>query len=68
MFNGSSESSLGLFKDSVCTIRINKEKRVKIKFQRLQDFTHFLPYYYDVAASAWLDVTIIDHYPIIAGP
>ena len=60
MLNGARGSSLGLFKDNVCTTRINKRQKTgKIKFQGLQEFTHFLPDNYDVAASARLDVTII---------
>ena len=59
MVNGARGSSLGIFKDNVCTARINKDKMVKIKFQGLPEFTHFLSDYYDVAAPAWLGVTII---------
>ena len=39
----------GIFKDKVCTTRINKEKKFKIKFQVLLKFTQILPdYMYDV--------------------
>ena len=38
-------ASLRFFKDNVCTTRINKEKKFKIKFQVLLKFPRILPDY-----------------------
>ena len=38
-------ASLGFFKDNICTTRINKEKKFKIKFQVLLKFAQILPDY-----------------------
>ena len=46
MLNDAKVASLGFFKDNVCTTRINKEKKFKIKFQVLLKFAQFLPDYY----------------------
>ena len=43
MLNDARVASLGFFKDNVCTTRINKEKKFKIKFQVLLKFTQILP-------------------------
>ena len=45
MLNDARVASLGLFKDNVCTTRINKEKKFKIKFQVLLKFAQILPDY-----------------------
>ena len=45
MLNDSRVASLGFFKDNVCTTRINKEKKFKIKFQVLLKFAQILPDY-----------------------
>ena len=45
MLNDASVASRGFFKDKVCTTRINKEKKFKIKFQVLLKFTQILPDY-----------------------
>ena len=45
MLNDARVASLGFFKDKVCTTRINKEKKFKIKFQVLLKFTQILPDY-----------------------
>ena len=39
-------ASLGFFKDNICTTRINKEKKFKIKFQVLLKFAQILLDYY----------------------
>ena len=46
MLNDARVASLGLFKDNVCTTRINKEKKFKIKFQVLLKFTQIPPDYH----------------------
>ena len=43
MLNDARVASLGFFKYNVCTTRINKEKKFKIKFQVLLKFTPNLP-------------------------
>ena len=43
MLNDARVASLGFFKDKVCTTRIKKEKKFKIKFQVLLKFTQILP-------------------------
>ena len=55
MLNDARVASLGFFKDNVCTTRINKEKKIKIKFQVLLKFTHILPDYkmWTDAQSEW---------------
>ena len=45
MLNDARVASLGFFKDNVCTTRINKEKKFKIKFQVLLKFAQILPDY-----------------------
>ena len=45
MLNDARVASLGFFTDNVCTTRINKEKKFKIKFQVLLKFTQILPDY-----------------------
>ena len=45
IFNDARVASLGFFKDNICTTRINKEKKFKIKFQVLQKFAQILPDY-----------------------
>ena len=47
MLNDARVASLGIFKDNVCTTRINKEKNFKIKFQVLLKFAQILPDYMD---------------------
>ena len=42
MLNDARVASLGYFKDNVCTSRINKEKKFKIKFQVLFKFAQIL--------------------------
>ena len=46
MLNDARVASLGFFKDNVCTTRINKEKKFKIKFHVLLKFTQILPDYF----------------------
>ena len=43
MLNDARVASLEFFKDNVCTTRINKEKKFKIKFQVLLKFAQILP-------------------------
>ena len=45
MLNDARVASLGFFKDNVCTTRINKEKKFKIKFQVLLKYAQILPDY-----------------------
>ena len=45
MLNDARVASLGFFKDNICTTRINKEKKFKIKFQVLLKFAQILPDY-----------------------
>ena len=45
MLNDARVASLRFFKDNVCTTRINKEKKFKIKFQVLPEFAQILPDY-----------------------
>ena len=45
MLNDARVASLAFFKDSVCTTRINKEKKFKIKFQVPLKFAQILPDY-----------------------
>ena len=42
MLNDARVASLGLFKDNICTTRINKEKKFKTKFQVLLKFAQIL--------------------------
>ena len=42
MLNDARVASLGFFKDNICTTRIHKEKKFKIKFQVLLKFAHIL--------------------------
>ena len=43
MLNGAKVASLGFFRDNICTTRIHKEKKFKIKFQVLLKFAQNLP-------------------------
>ena len=43
MLHDARVASLGFFKDNICTTRINKEKKFKIKFQVLLKFAQILP-------------------------
>ena len=43
MLNDARVASLVFFKDNICTTRIHKEKKFKIKFQVLLKFAHILP-------------------------
>ena len=45
MLNDARVASLGFFKENICTTRINKEKKFKIKFQVLLKFAQILPDY-----------------------
>ena len=45
MLNGARVASLGFFKYNVSTTRINKEKKLQIKFQVLLKFAQILPDY-----------------------
>ena len=45
MLNDARVASFGFFKDNICTTRINKEKKFKIKFQVLLKFAQILPDY-----------------------
>ena len=45
MLNDARMASLGFSKDNVCTTRINKEKKFKIKFQVPLKFARILPDY-----------------------
>ena len=45
MLNDARVASLGFFKDNICTTRINKEKKFKMKFQVLLKFAQILPDY-----------------------
>ena len=45
MLNDARVASLAFFKDNICTTRINKEKKFKIKFQVLLEFAQILPDY-----------------------
>ena len=45
MLTAARVASLGIFKDNVCTTRINKEKKFKIKFQVLLKFSQILQDY-----------------------
>ena len=47
MLNDARVASLGFFKDNICTTRINKEKKFKIKFQVLLKLAQILPDYLD---------------------
>ena len=42
MLNDARVASLGFFKDNICTTRINKEKKFKIKFQVPLKFAQIL--------------------------
>ena len=44
MLNDARVASLGFFKESICTTRINKEKKFKIKFQVLKSAQILLDY------------------------
>ena len=46
MLNDARVASLGFLKDNICSIRINKEKKFKIKFQVLLKFAQILLDYY----------------------
>ena len=58
MLNDARVASLGFFKDNICSTRINKEKKFKIKFQVLLKFAQILPDY-----TLWEKVILIqgDH-------
>ena len=45
MLNDARVASLGFFKDNICTTRIKKKKKVKIKFQVPLKFARILPDY-----------------------
>ena len=45
MLNDARVASLEFFKDNVCTTKINKEQKFKIKFQVLLIFAKILPDY-----------------------
>ena len=51
MLNDARVASLGFFKDNICTTRINKEKKFKIKFQVLLKFAQILQDYKDWLAN-----------------
>ena len=46
MLNDARVASRGFFKDNMCTTRIHKEKKFKIKFQVLLKFAQIPPDYY----------------------
>ena len=48
MLNDARVASLGFFKNSVCTTRINKEKKIKLKFQVPLKFALILPDYVEL--------------------
>ena len=54
MLNDARVASLGFFKDNICTTRINKEKKFKIKFQVLLKFVQILPDYY--VREIWIGI------------
>ena len=54
MLNDARVASLGFFKDNVCTARINKEKKFKIKFQVLLKFAQILPDYSAVPSIIYI--------------
>ena len=54
MLNDARVASLGFFKDNICTTRINKEKKFKIKFQVLLKFAQILLDYINLT---WLFLT-----------
>ena len=54
MLNDARVASLGFFKENVCTTRINKEKKFKIKFQVLLKFAQILPDYLEILAKVRL--------------
>ena len=45
MLNDARVASLEFFKDNICTTRIHKEKKFKIKFEVLLKFAQILPDY-----------------------
>ena len=51
MLNDVRVASLGFFKDNVCTTRIHREKKFKIKFQVHLKFAQIPPDYF---VSIWL--------------
>ena len=51
MLNVARVASLRFFKDNICTTRIHKEKKFKIKFQVLLKFAQNLPDYNEVEKS-----------------
>ena len=48
MLNDARVASFGFFKENICTTRINKEKKFKIKFQVLLKFAQILLDYIDL--------------------
>ena len=62
MLNDARVASLGFFKDNVCTTRINKEKKFKIKFQVLLKFAQilpdYLPFVFLAILAAWWNKSI----------
>ena len=46
MLNDARVASRGFVKDNICTTRIHKEKKFKIKFKVLLKFTQILPDYF----------------------
>ena len=55
MLNDARVASLGFFKDNICTTRIHKEKKFKIKFQVLLKFAQILLDYKRMD-PIWIDV------------
>ena len=55
MLNDARVASLGFFKDNICTTRINKEKKFKIKFQVLLKFAQILPDYTQ-CQTVWIQI------------
>ena len=57
MLNDARVASLGLFKGNICTTRINKEKKFKIKFQVLLKFAQILLDYLPILGLACFSPT-----------
>ena len=58
MLNDARVASLGFIKYNVCTTRINKEKKFKIKFQVLLKFAQIPPDYYHLFKNCCRPVCI----------
>ena len=55
MLNDARVASLGFLKNNICTIRIHKEKKFKIKFQVLLKFAKILPdYHYNIRMKSMI--------------